>query len=420
MPNAARAEGGTWATKAPMPTARSSPAAIEWNGKIYAIGGHDGTRPIDTVEAYDPALNTWSASLKPMPTPRYSSAAAALGGKIYVAGGFKPPAITVATLEVYDPATDTWTTGPDMPTARGACNAAVAGGKLYVIGGVVNDGAGKPLPTVEMFDPGTGLWTGRAEMPTPRWDMGVVNVNEAIYAITGANGTSYPNAVEAYDPVANTWTSKAPIPTPRQAPAVAVVNGKIYVAGGLVNVAPGSLKALEVFDPVANLWATLTDMPTSRAFVAGAAASGAFYAIGGVDYTASPPLTISTVEAFTPAAPPPPGDTPEVRIAELQSLIASLPAGSFRGKNRANALRLKLEAVRAQVEAIRAEADPPARADLVEDAIEKLENDLGQKTDGCATQGAPDMTDWIVTCSAQAHVSAGIDAIVAAILTAFP
>jgi hypothetical protein len=41
---------------------------------------------------------------------------------------------------------------------------------------------------------------------------------------------------------------------------------------------------------------------------------------------------------------------------------------------------------------------------LYGDAIDKLENDILQKTDACATTGAPDKNDWIINCAAQQQV----------------
>jgi len=37
-------------------------------------------------------------------------------------------------------------------------------------------------------------------------------------------------------------------------------------------------------------------------------------------------------------------------------------------------------------------------------ALDKLQNDLLAKTDGCAASGAPDKNDWIATCEEQAVV----------------
>src|SRR6266446_4755916 len=68
----ALAQGGTWMTKTPMPTARNSVGAASINGIVYAVGGQEGfCGPLSTVEAYDPATDTWTTKA-PMPTPRYS------------------------------------------------------------------------------------------------------------------------------------------------------------------------------------------------------------------------------------------------------------------------------------------------------------------------------------------------------------
>src|SRR5947207_7281949 len=55
----ARAQVGTWETKAPMLTARSSLQGAALNGLLYAIGGNNG-RDTPIVEAYNPATNAWS------------------------------------------------------------------------------------------------------------------------------------------------------------------------------------------------------------------------------------------------------------------------------------------------------------------------------------------------------------------------
>jgi N-acetylneuraminic acid mutarotase len=60
----------TWSTKASMPTARNGLRAEVLDGKLYAVGGHDGVSSLNVVEIYDPATNTWSTG-DSMPTARY-------------------------------------------------------------------------------------------------------------------------------------------------------------------------------------------------------------------------------------------------------------------------------------------------------------------------------------------------------------
>lgn len=55
-----------WATKAPIPTARTSLRAAGINGLLYVVGGHNGVRDVPTFDRYDPGANVW-ASLPPLP-----------------------------------------------------------------------------------------------------------------------------------------------------------------------------------------------------------------------------------------------------------------------------------------------------------------------------------------------------------------
>lgn len=41
---------------------------------------------------------------------------------------------------------------------------------------------------------------------------------------------------------------------------------------------------------------------------------------------------------------------------------------------------------------------------LYVDALDKFENDVLQKTDGCSTNHTPDKNDWITNCAAQSQI----------------
>src|SRR5262245_17211885 len=112
-PSMGVAHGDTWTNKTDMLTARQGLTTCVVNGKIYAIGGvnHPGvdTEVLRTVEAYDPATDSW-AQKSDMLISRNWAACAVVNGKIYVIGGDRTYLATPRkSMEEYDPATDTWT-----------------------------------------------------------------------------------------------------------------------------------------------------------------------------------------------------------------------------------------------------------------------------------------------------------------------
>ena len=54
-------------------------------GKIYLVGGNDGTNALKTLEVYDPEADSWTVKSE-MPTARFGLAAVVLNGKILPVG----------------------------------------------------------------------------------------------------------------------------------------------------------------------------------------------------------------------------------------------------------------------------------------------------------------------------------------------
>jgi N-acetylneuraminic acid mutarotase len=191
-----------WTSKTPMPTSRGFLSVSVVDGIIYAIGGCKDITGIglSNVEAYDPKTDTWTEKA-PMPTARLLLTTCEVDGIIYAIGGasnFTPGASTLKTVEAYDPATNTWTEKTDMPTSRGGHSTSVIDGIIYAIGGVAY-GGGPGLSTVEAYDPITNTWTKKTDMPTPRKFLSCSAVDGKIYAIGGAVLAT----VEDYDPASD-------------------------------------------------------------------------------------------------------------------------------------------------------------------------------------------------------------------------
>jgi hypothetical protein len=88
-------------------------------------------------------------------------------------------------------------------------------------------------------------------------------------------------------------------------------------------------------------------------------------------------------------------------IQNLETTITALSSNLLKNANMQNTLNNKLNAVIADVNS----ADYTA-------AINKLQNDILAKTDGCAISGAPDKNDWITDCKTQATLYPQIQSII--------
>jgi N-acetylneuraminic acid mutarotase len=301
--NMASAGGGTWTTKADMPTARLCPSTSVVDGKIYAIGGGRGISGpyLSTVEVYDPATDTWTRKVD-MSTRRNGHATAVVNGKIYVMGGEPSPQASLATVEEYDPSTDTWTRKADMPTKRTFLSACTVNGKIYTFGGVTAgvSGAEWNPSAVDVYDPATDTWATKGGMPTPTCMAGACAVNGKIYLMGGVRGGLLHDPaismVEEYDPSTDTWTPKPNMSTARSGLSLSAVGGKIYAIGG-GTYGRTAFSTVEEYDPETDSWTTKPDMPTARLGLSTSVVNNRIYAIGGArDWY--PATGMSTVEEY--------------------------------------------------------------------------------------------------------------------------
>ena len=88
-----------WLTATNMTTARRYLTSDEVDGKIYVIGGHNGSY-LNKNECYDPTTNTWSTKAN-MTTSRIYVVSSVVGTKIYCIGGYYSDSIYLNTNECY-------------------------------------------------------------------------------------------------------------------------------------------------------------------------------------------------------------------------------------------------------------------------------------------------------------------------------
>ena len=205
-----------------MRSARSWLGLAAVGGKIYALGGKNGSSVLDSVEAYDPQLGAW-APVASMSQRREHHASVVIDGKIYAMGGYFGQFLE--TVEVYDPQANSWQHVASIPQRVDWHAAAVMGGKIYVTGGFNHPG-------------------------------------EAL------------NSVYVYDPQADAWTQLASMGATRRVHASAAVGGKLYVFGGLGgedDEHEEDLSTAEVYDPASDSWAKMTSLTSARGNLAAAA-----------------------------------------------------------------------------------------------------------------------------------------------------
>jgi N-acetylneuraminic acid mutarotase len=214
-----------------------NPAATARNGKLFVFGGSTSafSGAVANAAVYDPGTNKWTV-LKPMPSGRAGATAQALGGKIYVIGGMDGSGHSLASVAVYDVANDSWSSGPTLTTPRDNPGSAVLADsdgmdKIFVFGGR-NRGTTDILASVEVLDGGT--WKSQSPMPTARRTMAVGMLNGNAQLIGGERppGGGAFDENEEYEPSNDSWRTLAAEPTGRHGTAYGTIGGKVYVIGG--------------------------------------------------------------------------------------------------------------------------------------------------------------------------------------------
>jgi N-acetylneuraminic acid mutarotase len=221
-----------WEPITPLPVSLHHAAAAVVGDRLFVVGGYTGGRvrweATQTLFEYDPARASW-ATRAPMPTARGGHAVAVLGGRLHVVGG-SGEAPTQAH-EVYDPATDRWTTANPMPTARDHLAAVAFQGRLWAMGGRESF-LGTQFANVEVYDPATDSWRVAAALPAGRGGLGAAVLGDRLLVFGGEAPFRIFNATEMYEPAGGRWIAKAAMPTARHGIAVAAAGGRVYVIGG--------------------------------------------------------------------------------------------------------------------------------------------------------------------------------------------
>jgi serine/threonine protein kinase/N-acetylneuraminic acid mutarotase len=321
-------DGTSWKLGAAMPTPRQLLAGASDDKLVYAVGGTNGTSDLPTVEAYDPAANTWTTfpdlaeprsdfgvvvaddrlvavggksagqvldsvaaldlatntwSILPnMRTARHGMAVAAVGSHVYAIGGSTgagdgPVTSAAESLKLAprkpQPASQ-WRSLPDAPTARLMMAWSVLNGKIWIAGGMSH---GETLATVQSYDPQTGTWQSEPSLPIPLHHATGATYRNEFVVMGGASDNIAQASTKVFALRGGTWVDLPPLAHARAAGAAAVVDDKLVVTGGQND--KQLVAQTEVFD--GNSWKQAADLPRPREHLAAVSDGVYVYAVGG-------------------------------------------------------------------------------------------------------------------------------------------
>ena len=234
-----------WTSMMPMPTPRSGFATVAYQNKIYVIGGTVGNGYVGNNEVYDPVSNTWETKAS-MPTPRADLSANIVSDKIYLIGGKRYSSIApyyneTNINEVYDPANDSWSTRTSIPTSVQGYASAVVDDKIYIMGGSLESLSienSRITGADEVYDPQNDSWSLASNLLNG-FSYGAAAATTGymaptrIYCVGGYSNGEFSGQVQAYNLENNSWSIGESMPTPRAYLGVVVVNDLLYAIGGL-------------------------------------------------------------------------------------------------------------------------------------------------------------------------------------------
>ncbi|KAK8685270.1 hypothetical protein V6N13_041275 [Hibiscus sabdariffa] len=277
---------------------------------IFLVGGYNGVLWSSALDSYFPSHDVIK-SVQPMSSVRSYTSVVQLNGEIYVFGGGDGFS-WYDTVESYNPSSNRWTPGPSLKQPKGSLSGAALDGKIFAIGG----GNGiQCFSDVEMLDLNVGRWINTRSMLQKvnamldfsfllivknlvltfswlrenrylvllwreRFALAAIELNGAIYATGGYDGSDYLKSAERFDPREHSWTKIAGMATKRGCHSLVVFNEKLYAIGGFDGTE--MVPSVEIFDPRMGSWMSGEPMNQARGYAAAAVVEGSVYVIGGL------------------------------------------------------------------------------------------------------------------------------------------
>ena len=335
-------DGTSWKLGAPIPTPRQMLGAASDGKLVYVLGGTNGTSDLATVEAYDPAADTWT-SLPELPGRRSDFGVAYADGRLVVVGGMSGGQVLKSVVAL-DLTTQSWNGLPDMGTGRHGMAVAGVGKTVYAIGGSTGAGDGQITSSAEALKLAprkpqpASEWRALPDAPTERLMMAWTVLDGKIWVAGGMRHGETLQTVESYDPATGVWQPQPPLPIPLHHATAATYRGEVVVIGGATeNLAEASNKVFAFRD---GKWVELPALQHARAAAAAAVVGDKLVVVGGQDdKQLVAPTEVFDGQSWTQAADMP---TPREHLAAVSDGVYVYTVGG-----RISVLRRELGGLRA-------------------------------------------------------------------------
>ncbi|KAM8953550.1 kelch-like protein 6 [Pelodytes ibericus] len=195
-------------------------ACITFKNEVYISGGKETQHD---VWKYNSSINKW-IQIEYLNVGRWRHKMAALCGKVYTIGGFDGSQ-RIYSVEAYDPFHNCWTEVAPLLFSVSSFASASYQNKLYIIGGGPN---GKlATDKTQCYDPTINKWTLKSPMPVEAKCINAVSFHDHIYIVGGAMKALY-----SYSPLQDSWCLVTTFSHERASCGIAACCNKIFITGG--------------------------------------------------------------------------------------------------------------------------------------------------------------------------------------------
>ena len=144
-------------------TRRTCFSVAHYNNKVWIVGGSDNFKTTNTIQIYDPNINTFSLSPIKMIYARRFHKMIVYKNKLFVFGGCDDDSNRLNTVEMYSPNTIEFVMMAPMKIARESFACCRVGNLVYCIGGLT---VGREhTKSVEVYNLDTNVWCDGTNFP---------------------------------------------------------------------------------------------------------------------------------------------------------------------------------------------------------------------------------------------------------------